>query len=445
VRVTEDKIEAEGGGDSINNSCANVAAHNTSLLCGGTNQQLLTNKNRTCAVHRFVQNHGARQGAGVVDKLWNYVFQPTPINPDKETSQLQPTKYDDFGDVIPPTVGPQNTITNPNSTFGEPQTAAPSTETPWWESAWNGTKEIASNTWGAITKEFGFETQAAPEQVASEEKSGSQASGFAESAALRDEKSRTDENAQIPGDQIAEVKKGPAETTRDLALNSGPTEDMSTDQSTSRTAEEIKKDALRPTATGIMTGYNPEKPGERSGGRGLATGGTYDPNAWEVAIRTDIGKSTGCGVGGGSICYALIESPDGKAAIVRVPDNGPLSGQGISTSEYRVVDLNQKVGEYFSGSTDVNNIKLQNMKVTLLSGNDYQVGPIVGNTGGIASCAGNSKFTFDTGLQNPASNCRWSLPQSQYGRESIHSIIWPLTTILTRQCCRVGRSRAQQP
>ncbi|MBI5457921.1 hypothetical protein HY971_04325 [Candidatus Kaiserbacteria bacterium] len=316
---------------------------------------------------------------GVVDKLWNYVFQPTPINTDKETSQLQPTKYDDFGNVIPQTVGPQNTITNPNGTFGEPQTAEATEETPWWKAAWSATKESASNAWDAVAKEFGFGAEAAPEQIASEEKSGGQVPGFAENAALKDPNKMTDENAQVPGDQVVQVAKGPAETTKDLALNAQPTTEVIADQGTPRTADEIKKNALVPTATGIMTGYNPEKPGERSGGKGLATGGTYDPDAWEVAIRTSIGKTSGCGVGGGSICYALIESPDGKAAIVRVPDNGPLSGQGIPTSEYRVADLNQRVGEYFSGNANVNNIKLENMKVTLLSGSDYPVGPITGN------------------------------------------------------------------
>ncbi|GEM_PF-5415706 len=45
-------------------------------------------------------------------------FSPTPLNPNQESFQLQPR--DENGNVIPQDVDPQNTITNPNSTFDAP-------------------------------------------------------------------------------------------------------------------------------------------------------------------------------------------------------------------------------------------------------------------------------------------------------------------------------------
>ena len=193
----------------------------------------------------------------------------------------------------------------------------------------------------------------------------------------------TDARSPTPWDKIVEKPANNSDAFAKLqeGVGSGQVanDSKAADNGAPRAVDEIKKDALAPTATGIATAYNPEAPGERSGGKGLATGGEYDPDAWEVAIRKDIGLATGCGVGGGSVCYALVESPDGKAAIVQVTDNGPLSGRGIPASEYRVVDLNQRVGEYFSGQADSNNVKLDNMKVTLLSGGDYQLGPVTGN------------------------------------------------------------------
>jgi rare lipoprotein A (peptidoglycan hydrolase) len=126
--------------------------------------------------------------------------------------------------------------------------------------------------------------------------------------------------------------------------------------------------------SGIATQYNPFKPGERSGGTGLATGGTYDPNSYSAAIQTDIGRATGCGVGGGDICYAkVVNNDNGKTLIVQVNDNGPLSGPGITGN--RIIDLNQRSMDYLSGQPNSDNVTLKNVTVTMLSGNDYTPGP----------------------------------------------------------------------
>src|SRR6185436_3366728 len=76
---------------------------------------------------------------------------------------------------------------------------------------------------------------------------------------------------------------------------------------------------------GDATTYNPYSAGWKTGGTGLATGGTYNPDAWEAALQLDLAKKYGCGYGSGKTCRAVVSSPStGRAAIILVNDNGPM-------------------------------------------------------------------------------------------------------------------------
>ncbi|OGG55971.1 hypothetical protein A3D71_03735 [Candidatus Kaiserbacteria bacterium RIFCSPHIGHO2_02_FULL_55_20] len=67
---------------------------------------------------------------GVIDKIRDF-FSPAPLNPNQDTFQLQPTKYDDFGNEIPQTVGPQtDSFIGADSTFTENKEQMQLTGTP---------------------------------------------------------------------------------------------------------------------------------------------------------------------------------------------------------------------------------------------------------------------------------------------------------------------------
>lgn len=140
-------------------------------------------------------------------------------------------------------------------------------------------------------------------------------------------------------------------------------------------ADVVTKAAAGETVEGQASGYNPNRSGQASGGQGTATGGTYDPNSYDAAIQTDIGRATNCGVGGGEVCYALVEQGD-KSLVVRVNDNGPLSGQvdGKTIKDGRIIDLNQKSMDYFTG-TQNSVALLDGVQVTMLEG-EHTPGPV---------------------------------------------------------------------
>lgn len=118
---------------------------------------------------------------------------------------------------------------------------------------------------------------------------------------------------------------------------------------------------------GAASTYNPYKPGWRSGGRRTASGEPYDPDAWTAAVRESLrGKFGGVGHGRNyQPAYALIEH-DGKKAIVKINDVGPLTPG-------RVIDLNERTMRYFDPS--MKRGVLSGMKVTPLEG-AHTPGPV---------------------------------------------------------------------
>ena len=113
---------------------------------------------------------------------------------------------------------------------------------------------------------------------------------------------------------------------------------------------------------GDASTYNPNLPGWKTGGQTLATGGRYNPNEYEAALQLGLATRYGCGYGRNAICHAVVQAPNGKAAVVRINDNGPLVGG-------RVIDLNEKSMQYLSGgSMGRNSGVLKGVTVTLLCG-----------------------------------------------------------------------------
>lgn len=133
-------------------------------------------------------------------------------------------------------------------------------------------------------------------------------------------------------------------------------------------AETIAQGGAGETIEGQASVYNPYRPGEKSGGPGLATGGRYDPQSYDAAIQTDIGRAASCGTGVTGSCYALVEQGD-KALVVKVNDNGPLVGN-------RIIDLNQKSMDYFTGEKNSVSL-LDDVRVTMLPKDGaYTAGPV---------------------------------------------------------------------
>lgn len=121
---------------------------------------------------------------------------------------------------------------------------------------------------------------------------------------------------------------------------------------------------------GDASTYNPNYPGYRTGGQGLATGGRYNSNAYEAALQLDRAKKYGCGYGAGKTCCAVVQEPGGKALIVKINDNGPLTAG-------RIIDLNEKSMQYLSGGRyGRNSGVIKNVSVAILEGKDCKLGPI---------------------------------------------------------------------
>lgn len=132
---------------------------------------------------------------------------------------------------------------------------------------------------------------------------------------------------------------------------------------------------------GTATTYNPYKGGWKTGGAGLATGGTYNPNGWEAALQTDLARQYSCGYGK-SKCQAVVEG-NGKAMIVLINDNGPMCADPATASKAkdcktrtsRVIDLNEKSMQYMGGGGS-NSGTVPNVTVTLLCDLNNMLGPL---------------------------------------------------------------------
>jgi rare lipoprotein A len=99
-----------------------------------------------------------------------------------------------------------------------------------------------------------------------------------------------------------------------------------------------------------------------------ASGELYDPEAWAAAIQIDLRGAFG-GVHYGRNyhpAFALVEC-DGKRAIVRVNDVGPLMPG-------RIIDLNTRTMRYFDPTMAFGVV--QNVTVTPLPGENWVVGPL---------------------------------------------------------------------
>src|SRR4029078_9591259 len=124
----------------------------------------------------------------------------------------------------------------------------------------------------------------------------------------------------------------------------------------------------RATIIGTISTYNPYRDGREEGGAQTASGELYDPAAWTAAIQTGLRNQFG-GVRYGKLyqpTYALIAS-GAKRLIVKINDVGPLKSG-------RVLDLNERSMRYFDPFLAQGLI--QDVKITLLPGEDWQTGPV---------------------------------------------------------------------
>jgi rare lipoprotein A len=122
------------------------------------------------------------------------------------------------------------------------------------------------------------------------------------------------------------------------------------------------------TVVGAASTYNPYRDGNGSDEKQTSSGEPYNPDAWTAAIRIDLREQFG-GVRYGKnyrVSYALVESGD-KHLIVKINDVGPLAPG-------RVIDLNERSMRYFDSSLQAGLVR--NVKVALLSGEDWTPGPI---------------------------------------------------------------------
>lgn len=127
-------------------------------------------------------------------------------------------------------------------------------------------------------------------------------------------------------------------------------------------AQAVDTSCIRGKLRGDASTYNPNLPGWRTGGQALATGGRYNPNAYEAALQLDWARRYGCGYGSGKVCDAVVEGPTGRSMVVRINDNGPLVPG-------RVIDLNEKSMRYLSNGQYGNNSGvLRGVTVTVLCG-----------------------------------------------------------------------------
>ncbi len=131
--------------------------------------------------------------------------------------------------------------------------------------------------------------------------------------------------------------------------------------------------SIRRCYTGAASTYNPRcetDPRERAWGNTTATGIPYNENEWTAAIQLSIARNERCGIGSGGVCYAAVQVPQGRAAIIKITDNGPLAPG-------RVIDLNEKSMRYLSYEKKGNCSGLiENVRVCLLNGTQFALGPI---------------------------------------------------------------------
>ena len=125
-------------------------------------------------------------------------------------------------------------------------------------------------------------------------------------------------------------------------------------------ALEDAKKCVKASFKGDASTYNPNFPGYRTGGQGLATGGKYNPSEFEAALQLDLAKQYKCGYGAGAVCAAIVSAPSGRAMVVKINDNGPLVPG-------RIIDLNEKSMRYLSADFNGQNRGLvKDVTVTLL-------------------------------------------------------------------------------
>jgi len=147
-------------------------------------------------------------------------------------------------------------------------------------------------------------------------------------------------------------------------------------------------ECVKKKIVGDATTYNPYAAGWKTGGTGLATGGRYNPDAWEAAIQLDIGREIGCGVGSGKTCRAIVSAPStGRAAIVLINDNGPMCADPATYARAaecrqkgkyaRVIDLNKQSMYFLSNGKSGNNVgTLYNVEVAILDPKCNQIGQL---------------------------------------------------------------------
>ena len=124
----------------------------------------------------------------------------------------------------------------------------------------------------------------------------------------------------------------------------------------------------RATIVGTVSTYNPYREGTEEGGMQTASGEPYDPAAWTAAIKTDLRNKFG-GVRYGRLyqpTFALVESGV-MQIIVKINDVGPLKPG-------RILDLNERSMRHFDPFL-IRGL-LENVKVTLLPGENWTPGPI---------------------------------------------------------------------
>lgn len=140
----------------------------------------------------------------------------------------------------------------------------------------------------------------------------------------------------------------------------------------------VEIDGIKGVETGAASTYNPAKPGWRTGGTKLATGGRYNPKAYEAALQTDLAAKYQMGHGKyPQNGFALVEQGD-KKLIVKINDNGPLVPG-------RIIDLNEASMRYLSNNKYGNNSGvLGDVKVTVLEGTGYTPGPVAGDASLVA-------------------------------------------------------------
>ena len=127
---------------------------------------------------------------------------------------------------------------------------------------------------------------------------------------------------------------------------------------------EHERGRIRPQV-GIATWYQPGMSRDAGGGT-TASGEAYNRNEWTAAVlqsrRGDFGGVTSRSGPG----YALVESRDGKKAVIKINDVYGLSQEGTG----RIIDLNRRSADFFGRGL------IPGMKVTALPGYNGPVGPL---------------------------------------------------------------------